>query len=1571
MSYHVMRKLYSLAFRYSFLIMVHNPSVIGGFVYADAKLPPACRYWMRATGSERTRSTMNHIRVALSRTDPQSLLPKHRKTGTHASHNGSVTDADVNVANGATVTIDAPTAQSVTFSGTTGTLKLADPGGFTGVIAGLAGADAIDLSGFAYGENVAATYLGTASGGTLTVTDGAKTARIALSGNYLSSTWTLSSDGEGGTTVVDPTANSNWQPIVAGGGYVRGLDVAPDGTMVGRTDTNGAYLWSGTQWVQLVTSSSMPAAFDFPTSDKGVYELQIADSNTNILYMAYNGYVFKSTNKGTTWTQTSFTPVSESSNDSYGQVGQKMAVDPNNPNIVYVGTEANGMFVTTNGGQTWSSVSAIPVSQTDSSGNYFGDSGILFDPALGGTTNGVTQTIFAASYGHGVYESTNGGSSWTLLTGSPTEVDYAAVSSTGVYYTASNGILYSYASGKWTDLLDASADGIQAVAVNPTNPDEIVVSTASGHINVSYNGGSSWSGFSNATSLTSADVPWLAQANSGTGSNAGTYWMSIGGMAFNPAVPNQLIASGGTGVWNMSLPASGVTSSTNLTWADMSTGVENLVANEIIVPTSGHPVLASWDRPFIYVSNVNTSPSTYGPVNSDAMNEGWSVDYASSNANFVVGIADWYGGVEQSGYSTNGGQTWTTFASLTPSAGGLIGGTIAASTPENIIWAPSGGNEPYYTTNGGASWTGITLPGVTSWSGFDWAYYLDQRSVTADRVLANTFYLYYPGEGVFETSNGGSSWKEVFSGQIGPNDGYNSSLQSVPGEAGNLFYTAGPNGTPTATPANQPFYRSTDGGATWTVVPNVLDVFAFGYGAAAPGQSYPAIYIAGYVNSVYGVWQSTNNAQSWTNIGSFPAGELDTVSAISGDPNTFGQVYVGFAGGGYAYLSASAGPQVSSVATSPATGVEVPGNLVKLTLTMSAAVTVAGGTPTLSLNDGGTATYTSGSGTNTLTFSYTVAATDENVSALAITGVNLPTGVTIADASGNAANLSLDSLAQAGPQIDAGGPAVTSISTSPATGDLSAGSIVTLTLAFGEAVTVAGGTPTLTLNDGGTATYASGSGTSSLTFSYTVATGQNTPDLMVTTVNLNAASIKDSFGNVASLSLTSVAQSSPKIDTIAPAAPVISGDTVSGNIVTLNGTAEANSTITVFDNSSQLGTATTNSSGAWTFATGALATGSQSFTAKATDGAGNVSPTSSALGVNVTAPLVTNGSFETGSLTGWTEGGNSATVSAGPQIFIDNNPESGTYAVGLGSVGADGTLSQTVATTAGQTYTLSFWLQNEASGTNDFKAIWNGQTLLSLANAAQSGYKQYSYAVTATGSTSTLEFSAANGPSQWDLDNISLTANGTSPAVTITGIANSPASGQLNATKTVALTLAFSGAVTVAGGTPTLTLNDGGTATYASGSGTSSLTFSYTVATGQNAASLAATAVNLSSGVTIKNSSGNAVNLSLAGLTQTGPTIDTIAPAAPVISGDTVSGNIVTLKGTAEANSTITVFDNSTQLGTATTNSSGAWTFATGTLASRQPELHRQGDRRGWQCEPRLVRFGRDPAWDRGCGIRG
>ena len=49
---------------------------------------------------------------------------------------------------------------------------------------------------------------------------------------------------------------------------------------------------------------------------------------------------------------------------------------------------------------------------------------------------------------------------------------------------------------------------------------------------------------------------------------------------------------------------------------------------------------------------------------------------------------------------------------------------------------------------------------------------------------------------------------------------------------------------------------------------------------------------------------------------------------------------------------------------------------------------------------------------------------------------------------------------------------------------------------------------------------------------------------------------------------------------------------------------------------------------------------------------------------------------------------------------------------------------------------------------------------MALTNASAQGYTQYTYTVTATGATSVLEFDARQDPSQWDLDNISVTAIG-------------------------------------------------------------------------------------------------------------------------------------------------------------------------------------------------------------------
>jgi hypothetical protein len=91
------------------------------------------------------------------------------------------------------------------------------------------------------------------------------------------------------------------------------------------------------------------------------------------------------------------------------------------------------------------------------------------------------------------------------------------------------------------------------------------------------------------------------------------------------------------------------------------------------------------------------------------------------------------------------------------------------------------------------------------------------------------------------------------------------------------------------------------------------------------------------------------------------------------------------------------------------------------------------GTPTLALNDGGTATYDAAESTATsLAFDYTVAATDMSVASLAATTITLPTGASIDDAAGNPiAAVSLTGLTQVGPQISIASPTFSFTPTNP------------------------------------------------------------------------------------------------------------------------------------------------------------------------------------------------------------------------------------------------------------------------------------------------------------------------------------------------------------------------------------------------------------------------------------------------------------------------------------------------------------------------------------------------------------
>jgi hypothetical protein len=268
------------------------------------------------------------------------------------------------------------------------------------------------------------------------------------------------------------------------------------------------------------------------------------------------------------------------------------------------------------------------------------------------------------------------------------------------------------------------------------------------------------------------------------------------------------------------------------------------------------------------------------------------------------------------------------------------------------------------------------------------------------------------------------------------------------------------------------------------------------------------------------------------------------------------------------------------------------------------------------------------------------------------------------------------------PPQDTTAPVVLSITASGA-GILNTGDVVLLTVALSEAVTVSG-MPALVLNDGGTATYLGGSGSTSLTFSHTVAAGQNTPDLAVLGIDLNGGAIRDAAGNAADLA--GAAGYNPtgilKVDTT-PVPPTVTGrlandtgastsDHVSASPA-LVGVADANALVRfTVDGSPIAAAATADANGVWAFTPTGLADGTHTIVASQTnaDGATGTASLSFALDTTAPTPVLTGAVLADGQVTL-----SGMTGSAGDTLSIYD----GWSWLGFAVTGSDGRFTFTAA----------------------------------------------------------------------------------------------------------------------------------------------------------------------------------------------------------------------------------------------------------------------------------------------------
>jgi len=183
-----------------------------------------------------------------------------------------------------------------------------------------------------------------------------------------------------------------WTDIIGGDGFECIIDYTNENTQYGTLYFGAIYLttnyWatSGT----LITGS-------LPGSGAWCTPYLIDPSNNQTLYVGYSD-VWKTTNQGSSWSK-----ISNQGTTDF----QSMAIAASNTNYIYAATHSD-IYRTTNGGgisQTWPNINSnLPVSSAN----------ITYITVKNDDPNHIWVSMGGYN-SHGVYETTNGGASWTNI----------------------------------------------------------------------------------------------------------------------------------------------------------------------------------------------------------------------------------------------------------------------------------------------------------------------------------------------------------------------------------------------------------------------------------------------------------------------------------------------------------------------------------------------------------------------------------------------------------------------------------------------------------------------------------------------------------------------------------------------------------------------------------------------------------------------------------------------------------------------------------------------------------------------------------------------------------------------------------------------------------------------------------------------------------------------------------------------------------------------------------------------------------------------------------------------------
>ena len=578
------------------------------------------------------------------------------------------------------------------------------------------------------------------------------------------------------------------------------------------------------------------------------------------------------------------------SESGYGGIGRINCVAflPGNPDVLWAGAPAGGLWKSVNGGQTWTT-------NTDQL-SVLGVSAIAIDPTNTNVMYIATGDGDAAdTYSTGVLKSVDGGQSWTstalsfqvtqlmrirhLLIQPGTPNTLLAATTTGVFISKNAG-------ASWTETVDGNFYDIKYKPDDPT----VAYAATRDRIYKSTNAGTTWTLVKTiptsgrlALAVTPANPNFLYALSSINNPNDADAYAGYNGLYVSTdAGINYTLQSSSPNLLNGSASGSG---KGGQGWYDLCLAIDPLNAN------------------IVYVGGVNTWKSTNGGLTwtlkthwTNGGGGGVAITHADKHCMAWQNNTTLFQGNDGGLYkTTNGGNTWTDLSNgliisqmytvgLSQSNNSILCGLQDNGTKGLIggVWDDVGGGDGmecfinpvtptvmYRSTqrgslsrsiNGGANWSGITPSGESGKGAWITPFTIDPSTPT-------TIYCAY--KSVYKSINQGTNWTKIGSNILSDTNAVFTLLAIAPSNS-NTIYAA----------VSKDIYRTTDGGTVWSKVTGnlLLSSTNITWIAVSPKDPNTVYVTLGNYASGRKVFKSVTGGSTWANIsGTLPNLPANTI----------------------------------------------------------------------------------------------------------------------------------------------------------------------------------------------------------------------------------------------------------------------------------------------------------------------------------------------------------------------------------------------------------------------------------------------------------------------------------------------------------------------------------------------------------------------------------------------------------------------------------------------------------------------------------------------------------------------